>query len=163
MQRVWRAGSSLVLGKLSELLFVEAIRRCIDALPSNKEGWLAGVRDRLVARALSLLHAQPSHTWTVDELATKVGLSRSALAQRFTDLVGQPPMQYLMRWRLQLGARELKSANKSLSTIAEQIGYESEAAFNRAFKREFGLPPSSWRKEHMQQNAEAAESAVDES
>lgn len=147
----WRAGSTLVLGKLSELLFVEAIRRCIDALPAVKEGWLAGVRDRFVGRALALMHAQPSHAWTVDDLAQRVGLSRSALAQRFTDLVGQPPMQYLTRWRLQLAARELILAPKPLVAIATQIGYDSEAAFTRAFKREFGMPPSSWRKEHIQQ------------
>ena len=146
----WRAGSSLVLGKLSELLFVEAVRRCIDSLPAEKEGWLAGVRDRFVGRALALMHAQPSHSWTVEDLAQKVGLSRSALAQRFTDLVGQPPMQYLTRWRLQLAARELTLAGKPLLAIATQIGYDSEAAFTRAFKREFGMPPSSWRKERAQ-------------
>lgn len=143
----WRAGSTLVLGKLSELLFVEAIRRCIDSLPAEKEGWLMGLRDRFVGRALSLMHAQPARAWTVDELAKQVGLSRSALAQRFTDLVGQPPMQYLTRWRLQLAARELVMAGKPMLAIATQIGYDSEAAFTRAFKREFGMPPSSWRKE----------------
>ena len=141
-----RAGSALVLGKLSELLFVEAIRRCIDAMPATQEGWLAGVRDRFIGRALALMHAQPSHAWTVDELARRVGLSRSALAQRFNDLIGQPPMQYLTRWRLQLAAKELTAASKPLIAIASQVGYESEAAFNRAFKREFGMPPSSWRK-----------------
>ncbi|MFT3929165.1 MAG: AraC family transcriptional regulator [Spongiibacteraceae bacterium] len=143
----WRAGSTLVLGKLSELLFVEAIRRCIDSLPAEKEGWLMGLRDRFVGRALAFMHAQPARDWTVDELAKQVGLSRSALAQRFTDLVGQPPMQYLTRWRLQLAARELVMAGKPLLAIATQIGYDSEAAFTRAFKREFGMPPSSWRKE----------------
>lgn len=146
----WRAGSTIVLGKLSELLFVEAIRRCIDSLPAEKEGWLAGVRDRFVGRALALMHAQPGRAWTVDELAKQVGLSRSALAQRFSDLVGQPPMQYLTRWRLQLAARELTLAGKPLLAIAMQIGYDSEAAFTRAFKREFGMPPSSWRKERAQ-------------
>ncbi len=142
----WRAGSALILGKLSELLFVEAIRRCIDAMPATQAGWLAGVRDRFVGRALALMHAQPSYAWTVDELARKAGLSRSAMAQRFNDLIGQPPMQYLTRWRLQLAARELTTASKPLIAIASQVGYESEAAFNRAFKREFGMPPSSWRK-----------------
>jgi AraC-like DNA-binding protein len=143
-----RAGSSLVLGKLSELLFVEAIRSCVAALPDDHEGWLAGVRDRFVGRALALMHAQPAHAWTVHELASKVGLSRSALAQRFTELVGKPPMQYLSRWRLQLAARELLDGTKNLAAIAGQIGFESEAAFNRAFKREFGLPPSTWRSTH---------------
>jgi AraC-like DNA-binding protein len=142
----WRAGSAIVLARLSELLFVEAVRRCIDALPADRKGWLAGVRDRFVGRALSMLHAQPAHAWTVDELARKVGLSRSALAQRFTDLLGLPPMQYLARWRLQVAAQELLIGSKSLAAIAEQIGYDSEAAFNRAFKREFGMPPAGWRK-----------------
>jgi AraC-like DNA-binding protein len=142
----WRAGSAIVLARLSELVFVEAVRRCIDALPADRKGWLAGVRDRFVGRALSMLHAQPAHAWTVDELARKVGLSRSALAQRFTDLLGLPPMQYLARWRLQVAAQELLIGSKSLAAIAEQIGYDSEAAFNRAFKREFGMPPAGWRK-----------------
>jgi AraC family transcriptional regulator, alkane utilization regulator len=142
----WRAGSAIVLARLSELLFVEAVRRCIDTLPADRKGWLAGVRDRFVGRALSMLHAQPAHAWTVDELARKVGLSRSALAQRFTDLLGQPPMQYLARWRLQVAAQELLNGSKSLAAVAEQVGYESEAAFNRAFKREFGTPPAYWRK-----------------
>ncbi len=141
-----RAGSATVLGKLAELLFVEAIRRCIDALPTDSKGWLAGTRDRFVGRALSVLHARPAYAWTVDELARKVGLSRSALAQRFTDLLDQPPMQYLARWRLQVAAQELRSGSKSLAAIAEQVGYDSEAAFNRAFKREFGLPPAGWRR-----------------
>jgi AraC-like DNA-binding protein len=122
------------------------VRRCIDALPADQKGWLAGVRDRFVGRALSMLHAQPAHAWTVDELACKVGLSRSALAQRFTDLLGQPQMQYLTRWRLQIAAQELLIGSKSLAAIAAQVGYDSEAAFNRAFKREFGMPPAGWRK-----------------
>ncbi|HEX9625382.1 MAG TPA: AraC family transcriptional regulator [Acidiferrobacterales bacterium] len=103
-------------------------------------------RDQFVGRALSMLHAQPAHAWTVDELARKVGLSCSALAQRFTDLLGQPPMQYVARWRLQLAAQELLIGSKSLAAIAEQVGYDSEVAFNRAFKREFGMPPAGWGK-----------------
>jgi len=142
----WRAGSSIILARLSELLFVEAVRRCIDALPPERKGWLAGVRDRFVGRALSLLHAQPAHCWTVDELAKKVGLSRSALAQRCSDLLGQPPMQYLARWRLQVAAQELLTGSKTLAAGAAQVGYDSEAAFSRAFKREFGTPPAGWRK-----------------
>jgi AraC-like DNA-binding protein len=141
-----RAGGTIVLARLSELLFVEAVRSCIEALPADQTGWLAGVRDRYVGRALSLLHAQSVHPWTVDELARKVGLSRSAFAQRFTDILGQPPMQYLARWRMQIAARELRIGSKSLAAVAEQIGYESEAAFSRAFRREFGMPPASWRR-----------------
>jgi AraC-like DNA-binding protein len=142
----WRAGSAIVLARISELLFVEAVRRCIETLPADRKGWLTGVGDRFVGRALAMLHAQPAHGWTVDELARKVGLSRSALAQRFTDLLGQPPMQYLARWRLQIAAQELRNGTSTLAFVAERVGYESEAAFNRAFKREFGMPPASWRR-----------------
>jgi AraC-like DNA-binding protein len=92
------------------------------------------------------MHQKPGYQWTVDALASEVGLSRSALAQRFGDLIGQPPMQYLTRWRLTVAAQRLRSDGVSLATIAEQIGYESEAAFNRAFKREFGMPPATWRR-----------------
>lgn len=140
-----QAGTATVLAKLSELLFVEAVRRCIDTLPENEKGWLAALRDRYVGRALSQMHAHPAHPWTVDELAGNVGLSRSALAQRFTDLLGQPPMQYLARWRLHAAARQLRNGRKSLAEVAGAVGYDSEAAFGRAFKREFGLPPASWR------------------
>jgi AraC-like DNA-binding protein len=143
---VARPGGATVLARLSELLFVEAVRRCIDTLPEGEKNWLTGLRDRFVGRALSLLHAQPAHAWTVEELARKVGLSRSALAQRFSDFLGQPPMQYLARWRLQIAAQQLRDGEKSLADVAEQVGYESEAAFNRAFKREFGMPPATWRR-----------------
>lgn len=156
----WRAGSAVVLARLSELLFVEAVRRCVEALPSDRKGWLAGVRDRFVGRALSLLHAQPAHAWCVEELARKVGISRSALAHRFTELLGQPPMQYLARWRLQIAAQELASGGKPLATIAAQVGYDSEAAFSRAFKREFGMPPAGWRRQHAQGEAGKAGAAV---
>jgi len=152
-----RVGGMIVLARLSELLFVEAVRSCIETLPDHQTGWLAGVRDRYVGRALSLLHAQSVHPWTVDELARKVGLSRSALAQRFTDLLGQPPMQYLARWRMQIAAQELLIGSKSLAAVAEHIGYESEAAFSRAFRREFGMPPAGWRKSKGKING-AAES-----
>jgi len=146
---VARPGGATVLAKLSELLFVEAVRRCIDTLPEDEKNWLAGLRDRFVGRALSLMHAQPAHAWTVEELARAVGLSRSTLAERFSDFVGQPPMQYLGRWRLQIAAQQLRDGEKSLAVVAENVGYDSEAAFNRAFKREFGLPPASWRKSEI--------------
>jgi AraC-like DNA-binding protein len=140
-----RQGSATVLAKLSELLFAEAVRRCIDELPLQHKGWLAGLRDRYVGPALLKLHGHPTYPWTVDELARQVGLSRSALAQRFTDLLGQPPMQYLAQWRLHAAARALRDSRRSLAEIAEAAGYDSEPSFSRAFKRQFGLPPASWR------------------
>lgn len=155
-----RAGSATVLAKLSELLFVEAVRRHIDTLPENEKGWLAAVRDRYVGRALSSLHAQPAHPWTVEELACQVGLSRSALAQRFTHLLGLPPMQYLARWRLHMAARLMRSDRKPLVELASRVGYDSESAFSRAFKREFGLPPASWRMHQERQASDVKASLV---
>ncbi|MCL4798777.1 MAG: AraC family transcriptional regulator [Burkholderiales bacterium] len=141
-----RPGGDTVLAKLAELLFVEALRRYIELLPDGRTGWLAGLRDPYVGRALGLMHERPGHPWTVDELGERVGLSRSALAQRFTDLVGQPPMQYLTRWRLTVAAQRLRSERTSLAGIAAESGYDSEAAFNRAFKRELGTTPAAWRR-----------------
>jgi len=141
-----RPGSAAVLARLSEVLFAEAIRYYADELPPGESGFLAALRDRQVGHALALLHEDPAHAWTVDELATKVGLSRSALGERFNDLIGSPPMQYLARWRTSLAARLLRESNFSILRVATDVGYESEAAFNRAFKRELGLPPAAWRK-----------------
>ncbi|MDH4151482.1 MAG: AraC family transcriptional regulator [Betaproteobacteria bacterium] len=141
-----RAGADAVLAKLSELLFVEAMRYYLDSLPDNERGWFAGLRDPQVSRALALMHANPGRAWTVDDLGRESGLSRSSLAERFAALIGEPPMQYLTRWRLALAARALKETREPMLRIAEQVGYESEAAFNRAFKREFGMPPATWRR-----------------
>jgi len=141
-----RPGAGSMLAKLAELLFVEALRRYIERLPPGGKGWLAGVRDAHVGRALALLHATPGRHWTVDELAREAALSRSALAERFTALVGEPPIQYLMRWRLALAAQALRSGADAIAQLAERSGYESEAAFSRAFKREFGMPPAAWRR-----------------
>jgi len=141
-------GSGTMLSKLAELLFVEAIRRYIKSLPEGQAGWLAGLRDRYVGRALTLMHEQPAREWTADDLAEQVGLSPSALRKRFSDLLGQPPMQYLTRWRLALAAATLGSSDRAIAQIAEQCGYESESAFNRAFKREFEMPPAAWRRQH---------------
>lgn len=141
-----RPGSETVLAKLSELLFVEAMRRYIELLPVEQRGWFAGLGDRFVGRALALMHEQPNRDWSVDELAANVGLSRSALAQRFTDYIGQPPMQYLTRWRLTIAAQRLRSEQTTLARVAEDCGYDSEAAFNRAFKRALGTTPAAWRK-----------------
>lgn len=144
--RAQRPGARSLLAKLSELTFVEAMRRYVQSQPPDQKGWLAGLRDPFVGRALALLHAKPRHRWTVDELAREVALSRSALADRFVELIGEPPMQYLTRWRMALAARSLRSGFDQIARIAERSGYESEAAFTRAFKREFGMPPSAWRK-----------------
>jgi len=141
-----RAGAGTVLAKLSELMFVEAIRRYIEKLPAEQQGWLAGLRDRFVGKSLALIHAEPARAWTVDELAARIGLSRSALADRFTQLVGVPPMHYLTRWRLQLAADLLRIGKRNISAIAQDVGYESEAAFNRAFKRAHGVTPGAWRR-----------------
>ena len=141
-----RPGSAAVLARLSEVLFAEAIRHYIDLLPPGESGWLAGLRDRYVGRTLSLLHEQPAHPWTMEQLAATIGLSRSALGQRFKALIGVPPMQYLNRWRTSLAATRLRDSDASIIRVATDVGYQSEAAFNRAFKREFGLPPAAWRK-----------------
>jgi len=141
-----RAGAGTVLAKLSELMFVEAIRRYIEGLPAEQTGWLAGLRDRFVGKTLALIHSKPAHPWTVEELAGRVGLSRSALAERFTGLIGQPPMQYLTRWRLQLAANLLRASSRNVASVAAGVGYDSEAAFSRAFKRELGITPAAWRR-----------------
>jgi AraC family transcriptional regulator, alkane utilization regulator len=141
-----RPGARSMLAKLSELMFVDALRRYIENMPPSGKGWLAGVCDAQIGRALALLHAKPETPWTVDELAREVALSRSAFAERFAATVGEPPIQYLMRWRLALAAQELRSARGPIARVAERSGYESEAAFSRAFKREFGMSPAAWRK-----------------
>jgi AraC-like DNA-binding protein len=141
-----RPGAKSALAKLSELMFVEAMRHYVESLPPGGEGWLAGVRDIHVGRALAFLHADPGRAWTVEALAREVALSRSALAERFAALVGESPIQYLMRWRLALAARTLRSSAEAIERVAERSGYESAAAFSRAFKREFGMPPAAWRK-----------------
>ena len=140
-----QTGSEIVVAKLSEALFAETLRRYVDLLPPGQTGWLAGVRDPEVGNALALVHRQPSDPWTIAELARRVGVSRSVLAERFRHFLGVPPMAYLTRWRLQLGAQQLKSTSRSVAQIAAEVGYESEQAFNRAFKREFGAPPARYR------------------
>jgi AraC-like DNA-binding protein len=139
------AGSAAVLSKLAELLFAEAVRRYLAELPSDRTGWLAGLRDRAVGRSLALLHARLADPWTTGSLAREVGLSRSAFADRFTRLIEVPPMRYLARSRLQAAAARLRDGNDPIGRIAWEVGYESEAAFNRAFKREFGSTPAVWR------------------
>jgi AraC-like DNA-binding protein len=142
-----RLGSTTVLAKLSELLFVETMTHFIEDLPKERRGWLAGLRDAHVGRALTLLHARPSEEWTAEALAREVGLSRSAFAERFSSLVGQPPMQYLALWRMHIAAQRLSEGRGTISQIGFEIGYDSEAAFSRAFKRQFGESPGIWRKQ----------------
>jgi AraC-like DNA-binding protein len=141
------AGASAMLTKLSEAFFAETLRRYVRGLPDGQTGWLAGARDAEVGKALTLLHHQPAHTWSVADLARQAGLSRTVLSERFRHFLGESPMAYLTRWRLQLGARALMATSQSVAQIGAEVGYESEAAFNRAFKREFGLPPARYRRE----------------
>jgi AraC-like DNA-binding protein len=141
-----RPGSETVLAKLSELLFVETVRQYAESLPAGQTGWFAGLREPHVARALALLHRDIARPWTVDLLGREVGLSRSALADHFTRLLGIPPMHYLANWRMQVATEKLRSTSASLAQVAELVGYESEAAFSRAFKKSFGVAPAAWRR-----------------
>ncbi len=141
-----RPGSETVLAKLSELLFVEAVRRYAEALPQGQTGWLAGLRDPHVARALALLHGDITRPWNVDDLSREVGLSRSALADHFIRLIGVPPINYLANWRMQVATQKLRSTSASLAQIADMVGYGSEATFSRAFKKSFGTAPATWRR-----------------
>ncbi len=143
-----RHGSAAVLERLSEMVFVDSARRYLESLPAEggSSGWLVALRDRHVGRAIALLHERVAEAWTVDALGREVGLSRSALHERFIELIGQPPMQYLTNWRMQVGAKALRGGKATVATIAQDIGYESEAAFARAFKRMVGKPPAAWRR-----------------
>lgn len=140
-----RAGRQSVLNRLSELMFVEVIRLHMDKLAHDNVGWLAGLRDPLVSRVLTLLHARPAHAWTLEELASEAATSRSALVDRFTQVVGRPPMQYLTQWRMQIAAKRLAEPGVKIAVVAREVGYESEAAFSRAFKRLAGRSPGQWR------------------
>lgn len=141
-----RTGSATVLSKLSELLFVEAVRQYVQNIPDGQTGWLAGLRDPAVSRALAFMHANMVRAWSVDELGREVGISRSGLAERFTRVIGMAPMHYLADWRLQVAAQKLRDSGDPLVRIAAQVGYESEAAFSRAFKKKFGAAPATWRR-----------------
>lgn len=145
-----RAGGETILSRLSELIFLQAVRQHIDALDPEATGWLAALRDRHVGAALRLMHADPAAPWTLDSLAQQIGLSRSAFAERFASVMGTPPMHYLCNWRLQLAARLLERQGLSIARAAAEVGYESEAAFNRAFKKQLGMPPGTWRRARME-------------
>jgi AraC-like DNA-binding protein len=145
-----RAGRETILARAAELLFIEILRKHIGELPEDSRGWLSGLRDRHVGAALRLIHGRPAQDWTLEALARDVGLSRSAFAERFNTYVGAPPIEYLGRWRMQLAARLLDQGT-SIADAAVQVGYESEATFNRAFKRFVGTPPGAWRRAHPRQ------------
>ena len=140
------AGNQSLLTRLTELMFVEVLRRYMQKLEPGQTGWLAGLNDPHVSRALTMIHEEPMRAWTVENLARGAGVSRSALAGRFTELIGESPMRYLASWRMHLAKQLLCEGNRSLAEVAERVGYESEYAFNRAFKRETGSPPATWRK-----------------
>lgn len=144
--RMARAGSDTMLTRMAELMFIEVLRHHLEQLPAQDTGWLAGLRDPVAGPALQALHARPAHPWTLAELAHVTASSRSVLAERFAQLVGVPPMRYLARWRFQLAAEQLTRSSAKVAAIAEHVGYESEAAFSRAFKRETGLSPATWRR-----------------
>ncbi len=141
-----RMGSATVIAKLSELLFIEAINQYVASLPSERRGWLAGLRDAHIGHALALLHEKPMQTWTAEELAAQVGMSRSVFAERFTALVGESPIHYLAMWRMHVAAQRLRDGLESVAQVAFAVGYDSEAAFSRAFKRQFGESPGAWRR-----------------
>ena len=157
--QVKRPGGEAMLERMSEMMFVDAVRRYVDTLPEDSLGWLAGMRDRFVGRALALMHDSPATQWTVDELGRGVGLSRSALHERFVEMIGQPPMQYLANWRMQVAATLLRNTNAPVASVAQDVGYDSEAAFARAFKRLVGSPPAAWRRQKAQK-AQALRQAV---
>lgn len=142
-----RPGRNVLLSKMAEALFIETLRRYMDQLPPEHTGWLAGARDPIVGATLALVHRLPCHPWTLDGLAAGVGASRSVLMERFAHFLSEPPLTYLARWRLQLAARRLQTTRSTVLQIALDVGYESESAFNRAFKREFGLPPARYRRQ----------------
>jgi AraC-like DNA-binding protein len=138
-------GNRALLARLAELLFMEVLRWQLTYLSSSNKGWLSGLNDPHVGRALSLMHADPARGWTVDDLARESGISRAALAKRFVELVGEPPMQYLTSWRMHLARSLLRESNIGIAQLALRVGYESEAAFSRAFRRSVGVPPATWR------------------
>jgi len=141
-----RPGGEAVLERMSEMLFVEVLRQYVDTLPPDQTGWLAGLRDAAVGRALALLHEKPAKAWTLERLGEEAAISRSTLHERFVDFIGQPPMQYLAQWRMQLAAGWLRDTDAKVSDIAFEVGYENEAAFSRAFKRAVGESPGAWRR-----------------
>ena len=151
-----RPGGEAVLERMSEMLFVEVLRRYVDSMPADATGWLAGMRDASVGRALAVMHDRPAHAWTIERLGEAVGLSRSSLHERFVHFIGQPPMQYLAAWRMQLAAASLRDTDAKVIEVALHVGYENEAAFSRAFRRAVGESPAAWRRERRARAARPA-------
>jgi AraC-like DNA-binding protein len=154
-----RPGGAGVLAKLAEVLFIEVLRLYMNASDDGRTGWLAGLSDRIVGAALNALHQRPAHAWTLDELARVAGTSRSVLAERFQHLVGTAPMQYLTQWRMLMAANLLSRSNAPLARIAEEVGYQTDTAFSRAFRREYGAPPAAWRRAHAHDGARSGMAA----
>jgi AraC-like DNA-binding protein len=138
-------GSEIMLGRLMELLFIEVVRRYAARLPANATGWFAALNDPIVGRALQFVHADPARRWTVDGLARESGSSRTVLAERFNEILGQAPIEYVTNWRMQLAAERIRNSPDSFAAIAAGVGYGSLPAFNRAFKRVTGTTPGQWR------------------
>ena len=151
-----RPGRSALLSKMAEALFIEALRRFMERMPAAQVGWLAAARDQAVGAAIAVIHRQPGYRWTLNALADEVGVSRSVLGERFLHFLGEGPLAYLAMWRLQLAARRLRTSRDTVIQVALDVGYESEAAFIRAFKREFGLPPAKYRKQARSSSAAAS-------
>jgi AraC-like DNA-binding protein len=146
-----KEGSDVVVAKLSEVLFVETLRRYINSLPPEEKGWLAGARDPVIGKAIALIHSEPTHQWTISDLARRVGTSRTRFAERFKHFLDESPIAYLAKWRLKLGAEILNTTEDSVAAIAASVGYGSESTFNRAFKKEFGFPPAQFRRRARQE------------
>ncbi len=143
--RELRTGGETVITHLADILIIQAIRSWLDGAPQTHTGWLAALRDRQIGRALAAIHRNPEFYWTVNSLAKEVGMSRSGFSARFSEIVGESAMRYLTRWRMQLARIQLKNSSDPLIVLAEKLGYQSEAAFCRAFKRVFGVSPGSMR------------------
>jgi AraC-like DNA-binding protein len=147
-----RAGRSVLLSKMAEALFIEALRRYMEQLPAEQTGWLAAARDEIVGAAIAAIHRAPARQWTLDSLAVEAAASRSVLTERFARFLGESPLAYLAMWRMQLAARRLQTSRDTVLQVALEVGYESEAGFIRAFKREFGLPPAKYRRADLANN-----------
>ena len=157
-----RPGGEAVLERMSEMMFIDLLRRYLEKLPDDHRGWLAGLRDRYVGRVLSLMHEYPTEAWTLELLSARVNLSRSALHERFVRFIGLTPIQYLTNWRMQVASRLLTQSNATIASVALDAGYESEAAFSRAFKRTLGVPPSVWRSQRTASVAKRTAPTADE-